>query len=143
MSTVFSLMALLVMPLWFGMIVMPRAQWTAAALRSPVVLAPIALVYVALVVPDLATILPAVLRPELPEIAALLGTEAGATIAWAHFLAFDAFVGRWVWQDAQQRGISPWVSGPILFAVLMLGPLGLSVYLLVGALRPTAAAASR
>lgn len=142
MSTVFSLMALLVMPLWFGMIVMPRARWTAAALRSPVVLAPIALVYVALVVPDLATILPAVLRPELPEIAALLGTEAGATIAWAHFLAFDAFVGRWVWQDAQQRGISPWVSGPILFAVLMLGPLGLSVYLLVRALRPTAAAAS-
>lgn len=142
MSTVFSLMALLVMPLWFGMIVMPRARWTAAALRSPVVLAPIALVYVALVVPDLATILPAVLRPELPEIAALLGTEAGATIAWAHFLAFDAFVGRWVWQDAQQRGISPWVSGPILFAVLMLGPLGLSVYLLVRALRPTATAAS-
>jgi hypothetical protein len=142
MSTVFSAMALLVMPLWFGMIVMPRARWTAAALRSPVVLAPIALVYVALVVPDLATVLPAVLRPELPQIAELLGTEKGATIAWAHFLAFDAFVGRWVWQDAGQRGISPWVTGPILFAVLMLGPLGLSVYLVVRALRPTTAATS-
>ena len=47
MNTVFSAMALLVMPLWFGMIVMPRARWTAAALRSPAILAPIALVYVA------------------------------------------------------------------------------------------------
>lgn len=81
MSAVFSGMALLVMPLWFGMIVMPRARWTAAALRSPAVLLPIALVYVALVLPDIATILPAVMRPELPQIAELLGTERGATIA--------------------------------------------------------------
>lgn len=131
MSTVFSLMSLLVMPLWFGMIFMPRARWTAAVLRSPLVLAPIALVYVALVLPDLATILPVVLRPELDRVAALLGTERGATIGWAHFLAFDAFVGRWVWDDARRRNVSPWVSGPVLFTVLMLGPLGLVTYLLV------------
>lgn len=131
MSTVFSMMALLVMPLWFAMIFVPRARWTAALLRSPLVFLPIALVYAALVVPDLATVLPAVMRPELPQIAELLGTERGATIAWAHFLAFDAFVGRWVWNDAQERGISPWISGPILFLVLMLGPLGLSLYLAV------------
>ncbi len=129
MSTVFSAMAILVMPLWFAMIFFPRARWTAALLRSPLVFLPIALVYAALVLPDIASILPAVMRPELPQIAELLGTEKGATIAWAHFLAFDAFVGRWVWNDARERGLSPWVSGPILFFVLMLGPLGLALHL--------------
>lgn len=131
MSTVFSMMALLVMPLWFGMIIMPRARWTAVMLRSPLVFLPIAAVYVALVVPDLATVMPVVLQPELDQVAALLGSDRGATIGWAHFLAFDAFVGRWVWEDAVRRGVPQWVSSPVLFFVLMLGPLGLASYLLV------------
>ena len=100
-------------------------------------LAPIAVVYAALVLPDVATILPAVMRPELPDIAALLGTERGATIAWAHFLAFDAFVGRWAWQDGRARDMSPWLAGPVLFLVLMLGPIGFVLHL---ALRPRVAA---
>jgi hypothetical protein len=131
MSTLFAAMGWLVLPLWFGMIFMPRARWTAAALRSPLVLLPIALVYAALVVPDLATILPIVMRPELDKVAPLLGSERGATIGWAHFLAFDAFVGRWVWEDALRRRIPAWVSGPVLFFVLMLGPLGFATHLLV------------
>jgi hypothetical protein len=129
MSTIFSMMAILVMPMWFAMIFFPRARWTGAFLRSPLVFLPIALVYTALLLPEIATVLPAVMQPELPQIAELLGTERGATLAWAHFLAFDAFVGRWVWQDATERRISPWVSGPILFFVLMVGPLGLALHL--------------
>lgn len=137
MSAVFSAMALLVLPLWLAMIAAPRARWTARLLGSPWVLAPIALVYAALVLPDVATILPAVMRPEMPGIAALLGTERGATIAWAHFLAFDAFVGRWAWQDGRAREMSPWLAGPVLFLVLMLGPIGFVLHL---ALRPRVAA---
>lgn len=131
MSTLFSVIGWLVLPLWFGMIFMPRARWTAAALRSPLVLVPIALVYIVLVVPDIATILPIVMQPSLEKVAALLGSERGATIGWAHFLAFDAFVGRWVWEDALRRGIPAWVTGPVQFFVLMLGPLGFAAYLLV------------
>ena len=52
----------------------------------------------------------------------------GATAAWAHFLAFDLFVGRWIYLDSRSRGTSDWVTGPILFLTLLPGPLGLIVY---------------
>jgi hypothetical protein len=138
MSLVFSTMSLLVAPLWLAMMLLPRERITQRLVASPLVVLPIALVYVALVVPVLGDLLPPLLRPELATIAALLGEERGATIAWAHFLAFDVFVGRWVFLDAQprlaQRALSPWLLSPILFAVLMLGPLGLSLYLALRAL---------
>lgn len=131
MATLFSAMSLLVAPLWLAMFLAPRARLTARLLGSPLVLLPICLVYVALVLPDIVAIFPVVARPELGTIAPLLGSERGATIAWAHFLAFDVFVGRWVWQDALGRGVPSLVLVPVLFTVLMLGPLGLTIHLAV------------
>lgn len=131
MSTIFSLLFLPVAPLWLAMMLAPRAKLTRRLLASPWCVVPVAVVYAALVLPELATILPPLLRPELPQIAALLGTERGATVAWAHFLVFDAFVARWIHSDALARGMSGLVLAPILFCVLMLGPLGLTVYLVV------------
>jgi hypothetical protein len=43
-------------------------------------------------------------------------------------LAFDLFVGRWVYLDGRRLGMSAWLVSPILFFVLMLGPLGLVLY---------------
>ncbi|MCB0074886.1 MAG: DUF4281 domain-containing protein, partial [Caldilineaceae bacterium] len=54
---------------------------------------------------------------------------------WVHFLAFDLFVGRWVYLDSRARGITAWLVSPILFVVLMLGPLGFLLYMAVRALR--------
>jgi len=34
----------------------------------------------------------------------LFGTGAGTTLAWVHFLAFDLFVGRWIYLDARGEG---------------------------------------
>jgi ABA4-like protein len=139
-STIFSLLSLAVAPLWLAMMLAPRAAITRKLVASPWCLVPIAIAYVALVVPELPTVLPMLMRPQLPEIAALLGSERGATIAWAHFLAFDAFVGRWIHSDALARGVPGWLLAPILFCTLMVGPLGLTLWLLVrprGAVVPT------
>jgi hypothetical protein len=87
--------------------------------------------YAALVLPRLAAIWPAVSRPTLNGMAALLGSPAGATIAWAHFLAFDLFVGRWIYLDSQERRVSAWFLAPVLFLTLMLGPAGLLFYLVI------------
>jgi len=111
------------------MIFLPFWGWTKRIVASPWMAAPAALLYAALVLPGVAGIFAEVATPQLPEIAALLGTPAGATIAWAHFLAFDLFVGRWVYLDSRERKISAWLVSPILFFVLMLGPLGLLLYL--------------
>jgi hypothetical protein len=119
------------------MILLPRWRWTQRIMRSPWVSAGPALLYVALVVPRLGTIWPAVTKPTLPGIAALLGSPEGATIAWVHFLAFDLFIGRWIYLDSRQRRLSALLMAPILFFTLMLGPLGFLIYLVV---RPVAMA---
>ena len=98
-----------------------------------------AALYAALVLPRLGEIWPAVSRPTLNGVMTLLGSPAGATIAWVHFLAFDLFVGRWIYLDSQERRISPWLMAPVLFLTLMLGPAGFLVYLMV---RPLAAVVS-
>lgn len=129
MEEVFKLSSLLVAPFWLMMILLPRWRVTRRLMRSPLVALGPALLYAVLTTPRLPALAPALLRPELPTIAALLGTPEGATIAWAHFLAFDLFVGRWVYLDGRERGVSAWVTSPVLFMTLLAGPLGYLLHL--------------
>lgn len=93
------------------------------------VVVPAALLYAVLIVPQLATALPSLMNPTLTAIASLLGQPEGATIAWVHFLAFDLFVGRWAYLDSRNANITAWLVSPALLIILMVGPLGLLVYL--------------
>src|ERR1700756_5274685 len=131
MTLLFSLGNLLVLPFWALLILLPRWRWTERIMRSPLVSAAPALLYAALVLPRLGAIWPAIARPTLSGIATLLGSPEGATIAWVHLLAFDLFVGRWIYLDSQQRRLSPLLSAPVLFLTLMLGPLGFMIYLVL------------
>jgi hypothetical protein len=131
MKTLFDISGLLVLPFWLLMIVAPKWRVTMLILSSPwVVMGPV-FIYVILVLPEIASVLPKVMSPELSRIATLLGTERGATIGWMHFLAFDLFVGRWAYLESRERNISPWLMAPVLFFILMLGPLGLLMFLVV------------
>ena len=66
---------------------------------------------------------------------ALFMSDGGVVLGWTHYLAFDLFVGLWVARDADTRGFSRWVQLPILFCVLMAGPIGLLIWLAVRAAR--------
>lgn len=134
METIFSLGGLVVAPSWLLMILAPSWSWTTRIVRSPLIVVLPALAYAAIALPDIATLLPTVARPELPAIATLLGSERGTTLAWMHFLAFDLFVGRWVYLDARERRIPALVSSPILVFVLLLGPVGYLAYLVARAI---------
>ena len=139
MATLFDASFLLVAPFWLLMIALPRWRVTQRVIASPWIAAPAAALYLALVLPGLPGVLGAVSSPSLEAIAPLLGTPEGATVAWVHFLAFDLFVGRWIYLDARARGITPWLTSPLLFLTLMLGPTGLLGHLLVrGRLRAAA-----
>ena len=129
MDQLFSIGNLLILPFWALMIVLPHWRWTRRIIGSPLVVVPPALLYAAVVLPGIAEILPAVASPTLAGVSQLLGTPAGATAAWMHFLAFDLFVGRWAYLDSRERGISAWIMAPVLFLILMLGPIGLLLYL--------------
>lgn len=131
MELLFHLLNLSVLPVWALMIFRPGWSGTRRLLRSPLVLVPWALFYSVLVIPHLPDVWPALLRPTLPDIARILGRPEAALVAWAHFLAFDLFVGRWICLDSAEQGLSPWATGPILALTLLLGPLGLLAYLTV------------
>jgi hypothetical protein len=131
MSIFFRVSNLLVLPFWALMILLPRWRWTTRIMRSPLISAAPAALYAALVLPRLGEIWPAVSRPTLDGVAAFLGSPAGAAIAWAHFLAFDLFVGRWMYLDSQERRVNAWLMAPVLFLTLMLGPAGFLLYLIL------------
>ena len=50
-------------------------------------------------------------------------------LAWVHYLSFDLFVGMWITRDRARLGLSPWPVAPCLLLTLMLGPVGLALYL--------------
>jgi len=143
MDTVFRFSNFLVSPFWALMILLPRWRWTERIIRSPLVSVAPATLYATLTFPRLGEIWPAIARPTLNGVAALLGSPAGATIAWVHFLAFDLFVGRWIYLDSRERQVSPWWMAPLLFLTLMLGPAGLLLYLALRSVSPVAPVAEK
>ena len=142
METIFQISNLLIMPFWFIMIFLPHWGWTKRIMGSLWSMVPLALIYTILVVPALPSLVGDIANPTLPGISALLGTPQGATIGWVHFLAFDLFVGRWAYLDSRARGHTAWVVSPILFLVLMFGPLGFLLYLAARSFLPRRTAQS-
>lgn len=131
METLFLISNMYIIPFWVMMIAAPRWQWTKRIVGSPWMAAPLALLYAVLIIPQLGSLFNDLLNPALLNIAAALSTPEGATVGWVHFLAFDLLVGRWAYLDSQEKNVSPWVMAPVLFLILMMGPLGFLAYLVI------------
>ncbi|WNV83768.1 ABA4-like family protein [Umezawaea sp. Da 62-37] len=134
-ETLFSITFPLAAPFWALMILAPAWRVTERVIASPLIAAPPALVYLVLAAPDLPKLLSVVSRPELGPLAEYLGTPAGTALGWAHFIAFDLFVGRWMYRQSRELGIHPLVMAPILLVTIMAAPIGLLLFLPVRALR--------
>jgi hypothetical protein len=76
----------------------------------------------------------------LAGVMALFDSKGGATVGWTHYLAFDLFTGLWIARDADAKGFGRLVQLPILFATLMVGPVGLLLWLILRERRARAAA---
>ena len=50
---------------------------------------------------------------------------------WTHYLAFDLFVGCWIAQDADRRGIGRIGQAPVLALTFVAGPAGLLLHYLL------------
>jgi hypothetical protein len=128
MTGIFSGSFLLVAPFWGLMILAPTWRVTERVVASPLLAVPAALLYMLVLGPQFVAVLDGVLSPSLAGMQSLLVTGAGTTLAWAHFLAFDLFVGRWIYHDARRRGLSWLVVAPLLVTTLLLGPVGFLGY---------------
>ena len=132
-DTVFSIANALALLMWVALVFLPR--W-------PALLAAILYMGVGLLSAAYAIFLIAVVAGILPGgeggnfssiegVRQIFASDAGVTIGWIHYLAFDLFVGLWIARDADAKDFSRLVQAPILFATLMAGPLGLVLWLLI------------
>ncbi len=81
-----------------------------------------------------------ILNPDSPEgagfdslrgVMAFFTAPYAALAGWVHYLVFDLFVGAWEVRDAKRRGIHHGFVIPCLLFTLMLGPVGLLLYLVI------------
>jgi hypothetical protein len=135
----FDLAFLMALPFWILIILVPGWAWTKRIIGSPlIVLAPLA-IYFVVVAPILGTFAAEMLQPDLAGVQAILATPRGTALVWAHLIAFDLFIGRWIYLDSRERRIHPFVMAPLLVLTILLSPFGLAAYLVLRPLfrRPT------
>jgi hypothetical protein len=132
-SRLFDLAFLAALPFWSLIILVPGWAWTKRIIASPlIVLAPLA-VYLIIVAPILGPLATEMVQPDLAGVQSLLSTPRGTATVWAHLIAFDLFIGRWIYLDSRERRIHPLLMAPLLVLTILLSPFGLLTYL---ALRP-------
>lgn len=127
---IFQLSNLVVLPFWLLMILAPHWRLTKRLLAEVWLVAIPAVIYAALLLPQIGGVFGELANPSLAGIAAMLGQPEAALVGWVHFLAFDLFVGRWAYLDSRQRKLTAWLASPALFFIFMAGPLGFLLYLL-------------
>jgi hypothetical protein len=136
----FPLTNAVVAPFWLLMILLPRWSVTKKIIGGRWIVLPIALTYAIPILPRLAADLPTLMAPLRDPIHAyfpvhaLLVTPAGTSLAWAHILAFDMFVARWIYLDSRSRNINPLLMAPLLVFSLLAGPLGYVLYAILCAI---------
>jgi hypothetical protein len=138
LETVFIGAQILAFVGWAALFALPRigraravrvARWTAV---------PLCLAYLAFFLPHLA----AIPRDRGYSLAALGGAfDAPALLlaGWIHYLVLDLWVGSWQAEHAERAGLSHAALLPCLFATMMIGPLGLLLYLALAAARARSA----
>jgi hypothetical protein len=130
LETLFKAANYAVIPFWLLLIVAPRWRWTQRLVHSPVALLLLTPIYAYM----LFGYAPA---PEDMDFSTLYGVMIGFSVPhivvadWIHYLIFDLFVGAWETRDAQRRGIPHLLVIPCLIVTLMIGPVGLLLYVLV------------
>ena len=129
----FFLSTMWVGPFWFAMLVYPEHDVTERAMRGPwFFLGPI-LIWFVVTASDpegLVELASDSMDPSnaMSGLATLLGTRAGAAAAWAHMVAGDIFVTRWMWKRCIDRGAERWITAATVFFGVMLMPVGVALH---------------
>ena len=138
---VFSVANMAVLPFWALLAIAPRWTGTNVLVHSVAVPVILGLTYVWFVANG------AFFGPNIPEGASFATLEGimvfftvktAVVAGWVHYLVFDLFVGAWITRDAGRREIPHLLVVPCLVFTLLLGPVGLLMYVLLrGAMRGT------
>lgn len=67
----------------------------------------------------------------LDGIASLFADRRVLLLGWIHYLAFDLWVASWEVEEGKRLGMPHWQVGVCAFLTIMLGPLGLLLFLAI------------
>jgi hypothetical protein len=131
MSLTFILVFAVAAPFWALMVVAPKWGWTRRIASSPWIVAPPLAFWFVFALPNFGDVLPAVVNPRLADWQELLADPAMVTMVWGQVIAWDLFVGRWMYLDSRARDVHPLVMGPLLVLTILLSPIAVPLYLLL------------
>ena len=129
----FWISSILIIPFWSLMWIMPQHELTrrfVGDIRWSVL--PLLIPYVILALPNAPNILITFAsQMPTPEIVVdLFQDDEVIVLGWLHFLAFDLFIGRYVWLRMLSTKRPIYVSTPILILCTLMAPLGFLLGLL-------------
>jgi hypothetical protein len=130
-ATLFDLTFLLIAPFWALMIFAPTWSWTARIVGTPWIVLPVLVVWAVAAAPVFGPLWALVTSPDLAGFTDLLTAPAAVTAVWAQIIAWDLFIGRWMYLDGRERHMHPLVMSPLLVLTVLLSPIGLPLYLAV------------
>ncbi len=114
-------------PFWLAMILFPRSRFTERLMQAaPPLQVALGAAYDAYLASGVAESGKMIDFSDPDAVRAALARPDFFLAGWAHYIAFDLFVGRWIWEDATERGRAPRLA---LLLTWMAGPAGLSLYL--------------
>ena len=115
-------------PVWLAMILAPRSRVTRWLVgRSGLLFLGLGAAYDALLASGSARRGRLIDFRDPDAVREALGEPELFLAGWTHFLAFDLFVGRWIWEDALEHGRPARLA---LLLTWLAGPAGLSLHLL-------------
>ena len=132
----FFLSTIWVGPFWLAMLVYPEEEKTRQIVKGPwLFVGPILMWWVVTIsapggLMDLAEGSSDPLAI-LDSLAGILGTRAGASAAWAHMVAGDILITKWMWKRCLESGADRWISAVSVFFGVMLMPVGLAFNLVM------------
>ena len=129
----FFLSTMWVGPFWVAMLVYPEHEITQKLMRGPwFFIGPIVFWWLVTAsdLEGLVGLAEGSMEPSsiMESLAALLGTRAGAAAAWAHMVAGDIFVTRWMWKRCMDNGSERWITAATVFFGVMLMPVGVALH---------------
>jgi len=115
-------------PLWLAMIVAPNSKLTAWLMRiaAPIFVG-LGVTYSGLLAAGVTDGGERINFMDPDSLRAGLKSPKAFLAGWTHYLAFDLFVGRWIWQESVAAGRPARLS---LLLTWWAGPLGLTLFLL-------------
>ena len=126
-ETLFNLLNILPLPIWLGMLLFPRTQYTQRLVMAYWPYMVLGGLYLLFLLVSIATS-GGGFSLSFDALRTGLAGEWSFLAAWAHFITFDLFIGVWIFRDAKYWGINP---GLFLLLTLFAGPIGLGGYLVM------------